>query len=101
MSDSSAPEAVAFGVPRIGSRRWIAWKLVQLAYRICDVDYDEVLTVRVGGRTVATIEVSSNLYGNGVSSASVVDNSVAIYSSDSLDDYPLVGGYPRRLGGDA
>jgi len=51
------------------SRRWIAWKLVQLAARIYDAEYHERITIRdYEGNPVIEWHVVSDLYGCGVSS---------------------------------
>lgn len=55
-------------LPRIGSRRWIAWKLVQLAHRIFDAEYYETITVTdSNGEEVVEFLIVSDLWGNGVS----------------------------------
>ncbi|MBB3752448.1 hypothetical protein FHT44_004960 [Mycolicibacterium sp. BK634] len=56
-------------LPRVGSRRWIAWKLVQLAYRIFDADYYERIYIRdADGHLTFEAIISADLYGAGVSS---------------------------------
>lgn len=89
-------EQAEFGIPRFMSRRWIAWRLIQLAYRIHDADFDDSLTIYVGGRKVAEIGVLGNTYGNGVTSGHVLDTSVSVYNVDCIDGLPLIG---RPLGG--
>lgn len=55
--------------PRIGNRRWIAWKLVQLAQRIYDAEYYERITVtNPDGRLVYEAVINADLYHGGVSS---------------------------------
>lgn len=53
----------------IGSRRWIAWKLVQLAHRIYDASFYERITIKhKSGEVVCEIDVQSDMYGAGVMS---------------------------------
>lgn len=55
--------------PRIGNRRWIAWKLVQLAERIYDAEfYDRIRVVNNYGVTEWEAVVVGDLYGRGISS---------------------------------
>lgn len=56
-------------MPRPLTRRWIAWKLVQLAYRVFDAGYYERIYINdAGGRLVFDAVICSDLYGCGVSS---------------------------------
>ncbi|QDM57969.1 hypothetical protein SEA_NIHILNOMEN_154 [Mycobacterium phage NihilNomen] len=55
-------------IPRIGSRRWIAWKLVQLAARIYDAEYYERLLIASGDEELLEIFIIGDLYGCGISS---------------------------------
>jgi len=57
-------------VIRIGSRRWIAWKLVQLAHRIYDAEYHERITITDEHGRVGEFVIVADLYGCGVSSYS-------------------------------
>lgn len=54
---------------QLGYRRWLAWKLVQLAERIHPSQSEEVITVRskFTGTTLVEIGVVEDLYGAGVS----------------------------------
>lgn len=55
--------------PRPFNRRWIAWKLVQLAWRIYDPDYYErIYVLGPDGTLLFDAEISASLYGEGVSS---------------------------------
>jgi hypothetical protein len=57
-------------LPRFGNRRWIAWKLVQLAARIYDAEFYERIVIRDSdGDDVLEFTVTSDLYGCGVSSS--------------------------------
>jgi hypothetical protein len=54
--------------PKPFNRRWIAWKLVQLAWRIYDPDYYERIWIEgPGGELIFDAEICSDLYGSGVS----------------------------------
>ncbi|QBI99776.1 hypothetical protein SEA_THREERNGTARJAY_148 [Mycobacterium phage ThreeRngTarjay] len=54
-------------IPRIGSRRWIAWKLVQLAHRIYDAEYYERIYVTdLAGQEVVEAVVIGDPYGCGI-----------------------------------
>jgi hypothetical protein len=55
-------------MPRIGSKRWIAWKLVQVAHRFYNAEYYERIAIKDPDGDVA-IEwvVNADLYGGGVS----------------------------------
>lgn len=54
--------------PRPFNRRWIAWKLVQLAWRIYDPDYCErIYVLGPDGKLLFDAGISADLYGNGVS----------------------------------
>lgn len=54
-------------MPRIGSRRWIAWKLVQLAARIYDAESYERITITGPEGVVHTLDVVNDGYGAGIS----------------------------------
>ncbi|AEJ94057.1 hypothetical protein SEA_ERICMILLARD_146 [Mycobacterium phage EricMillard] len=57
-------------IPHIGSRRWIAWKLVQLAARIYDAEYYERIHVTDAlGREIFEAVIVGDSYGCGISSA--------------------------------
>ncbi|AEJ92201.1 hypothetical protein LITTLEE_154 [Mycobacterium phage LittleE] len=58
-------------IPRIGSRRWIAWKLVQLAARIHYAEYCERIYVTdPAGQEVVEVVVIGDPYGCGIFSTS-------------------------------
>lgn len=54
--------------PRIGNRRWIAWKLARIAHRIYDCDYYERIHItNPDGKVVFYADIAADLYGGGVS----------------------------------
>lgn len=56
-------------MPKPLTRRWLAWRLVQLAHRIFDAEYYERIYVNDGdGGLVFEAIICSDLYGGGVSS---------------------------------
>lgn len=55
---------------RLGPRRWIAWKLVQLASRIYQAEYEQTITVTPPQGHEIEIHVIGDLYGCGISSTS-------------------------------
>ncbi|WPH57721.1 hypothetical protein [Mycobacterium phage WXIN] len=80
--------------PRIGNRRWIAWKLVQLAWRVYNPEYCQRIHItRPDGRQVFEAVIVADLYGNGVSSTIGVnpwDNEMSIPAGSTLiyeDEY--------------
>ncbi|AID58880.1 hypothetical protein PBI_GAIA_61 [Mycobacterium phage Gaia] len=57
------------GEIKLGPRRWIAWKLVQLAYRIYDAErYERIYVNDPDGNLVFEAVVIGDLYGCGISS---------------------------------
>lgn len=55
-------------MPRIGSRRWIAWKLVQLAHRIYDATYyEQIIICGPTGKPITEFTINADEYGGGVS----------------------------------
>lgn len=59
------------GVPKFGSRRWIAWKLVRIARRIYDAEYDErIIVTDPHGEELTVFEVVGDMYSCGISSQS-------------------------------
>lgn len=54
--------------PRPFSRRWIAWKLVQLAARLYDDEYAERIVIASDNGDVGEFLIVSSVYGRGVSS---------------------------------
>lgn len=56
-------------IRELGVRRWVAWKLVQLAYKIHDPDYYERIYITdADGDEVFWANISADIYGCGVSS---------------------------------
>lgn len=54
---------------RIGPRRWIAWKLVQLAHRIHDAEFWERITIKdPDGSIVIEWQICADTYGRGIAS---------------------------------
>lgn len=54
--------------PKFPNRRWIAWKLVQLAWRIYNPDYYErIYVLGPDGELLFDAEISADLYSCGVS----------------------------------
>lgn len=85
MTDSSAPLDL---LPRIGSRRWIAWKLVQLAHRIFNAEYHERIVVSgPDGEDIIEFVINGDLYGGGVSMQYGHDTFGDGYSVRWEDDY--------------
>lgn len=61
-------------VPRFGNRRWIAWKLVQLAHRIYNAEFNERIVIQdFNGDDIAEWIINADLYGGGVSSSYGLD----------------------------
>jgi hypothetical protein len=58
------------GPLRVGNRRWIAWKLVQLAHRICDTEYYERIVITDEHDQVGEFVIVGDAYGCGVTSYS-------------------------------
>lgn len=55
-------------------RRWVAWKLVQLAWHIFMPEREEsIRIIDAAGRTVAEWEIVGDVYGCGISSQIVTD----------------------------
>lgn len=51
----------------LGLRRWLAWKLVQLAFKICNTEHHETLTVTTpDGQRIVEWLISGDAYGGGV-----------------------------------
>lgn len=80
--------------PRIGNRRWIAWKLVQLAARIYDAEYYQRIYINgPDGKQVFEAGIIGDLYGAGVFTTFGVnpwDNEMTIPAGSTLhfdDDY--------------
>lgn len=65
---------------RPGTRRWIAWKLVQLAHRIYDATFYERITVAGPDGPEIEIDIAADMYGGGVMSS---------YGHDRFGDYQL------------
>ncbi len=76
-------------LPRFPNRRWIAWKLVQLAARIFDAEYYERILIKdAEGRLVYEAIIVGDLYGNGVSS--IYGNDITLDAGSTVhwdDDY--------------
>lgn len=47
-------------------RRWIAWKLVQLAYRLHMPLYDQDIIIESPSGEVYTINIIGDIYGSGI-----------------------------------
>lgn len=85
MLDDSAP---LDGMPRVGSRRWIAWKLVQLAHRVFDAEfYERIVISGPDGEDIIEFEIVADLYGGGVSSQFGCDTFGDGYGVRWEDDY--------------
>ncbi|QRY51705.1 hypothetical protein [Mycolicibacterium septicum] len=55
--------------PRIGNRRWIAWKLVQIAYRIYNPTFYQRIHIEdPAGLTLFEAVIAGDLYGSGIES---------------------------------
>lgn len=54
----------------MGPRKWLAWKLVQLAARLHDAEWEEVITVDVPGWPLVHFAIVADEYGCGVSATS-------------------------------
>lgn len=95
---------VVLRMPRIGSRRWIAWKLVQLAHRFYDAEYDEVCAVYdKQGQLISRWDIVGSEYGSGVSSqfAPGVERGYRIYYSEvDGEEPPRVGQYNINISSD-
>jgi hypothetical protein len=53
----------------LGLRRWLAWRLMQLAHRIADTTVTErIVIVAPDGGPVVEWEIEGDAYGSGVSS---------------------------------
>lgn len=55
---------------RLKPRRWIAWKLVQLAYRICDTEYYQTIAIQPPSPGGLEIRIRGDAYGGGIDSTS-------------------------------
>lgn len=54
-------------IKQLGLRRWTAWKLSQLSYRILNTEYQETLTVRdPDGNLIVEWLITGDAYGSGV-----------------------------------
>ena len=51
----------------MGTRQWLAWHLVKLAYRLHDPDWEECIVFETPTGHSGRIEVLSSSYGCGVS----------------------------------
>jgi hypothetical protein len=75
-------------MPRVGSRRWIAWKLVQLAHRVYDAEYYEQITITgPDGEDLVEFVINADLYGGGVSMMTGHENFGEGYGVHWTDDY--------------
>lgn len=92
-----APEEPLTGKPRIGSRRWIAWKLVQLAHRVFDAEYYERIVIHdPEGDELIEFVINADLYGGGVSSQTGWDSFAGGYHVAWYDNF-----HPDWLRGEA
>lgn len=55
-------------MPKVGSRRWIAWKLVQLAAKLYDAEYTEHIMIHPSVGKSLDITIIGDSYGCGISS---------------------------------
>lgn len=62
----------------LGPRRWLAWKLVRVAFRLCDTEYQQrIIVTNKSGVVVASIGVVGDAYGCGISDVFSCESSCA------------------------
>ena len=55
-------------IQELGLRRWLAWRIVQVARRICDTEFEERITITDEHGQVGEFVVVGDEYGCGISS---------------------------------
>jgi hypothetical protein len=67
-------------------RKWVAWKLVQLAAKLYDAEHEEFISItELGGTEVARIWVTGDEYGSGVTGGpTTIPGYKIVYGIDGL-----------------
>ncbi|SKM81542.1 Uncharacterised protein [Mycobacteroides abscessus subsp. massiliense] len=79
-------------IRKLGIRRWLAWRLVQLAHRVADTTVVErIVIVAPDGGPVVEWEIEGDAYGGGVSSQTGLTHFSPGYTALHVVDGQLAG----------